>query len=66
MKNYSRCITGGSNGDEDDSEAIPNSDRAPEQELLSPELGFLVAAALRCVSGEKLRCSSIFRSVANI
>ena len=46
--------------------AIPNPGRVPEQELLSPELGFLVAAALRCVSGEKLRCSDVLRSGANI
>ena len=41
---------------------IPNPDRVSEQELLSPELGFLVATALRCVSGEKLRRSDIFSS----
>ena len=46
--------------------AIPNPDRVPEQELLSPELGFLVAVALGYVSGENLRCSSVFSSGANI
>ena len=46
--------------------AIPNPGRVPEQELMSPGLGFLVAAELRCVSGENLRCSLIFRSGANI
>ena len=54
MKNYSRCITGGSNCDEDDSGGNSQSNRVPEHELLSPELGFLVGAALGCVSGENL------------
>ena len=42
--------------------AIPNPGRVPEQELLSLELGFLVATALGCVSGENLRCTDVFRS----
>ena len=32
--------------------AIPNPGRVPEKELLSPELGFLVAAELGNFSGE--------------
>ena len=54
MKNYSLRIMGGSNGNEDGSGAIPNPGRVPEQKLLYPELWFLVAAVLRCVSGENL------------
>ena len=37
--------------------AIPNPGRVLEQELLSPELGFLVAAELGNFSGEILRVS---------
>ena len=39
--------------------AILNPGRVPEQELMSPELGFFVAEELRCVSGENLRCSRV-------
>ena len=35
--------------------AIPRPGRVPKQRLLSPELGFLVAAELRNFSGEILR-----------
>ena len=66
MKDYSRRIMGGNNGDEDGSGGNSQSGRVSEQELLSPELGFLVAAEIRCVSGENLRCSGIFRSGVNI
>ena len=41
--------------------AIPNPGRVPEQELLSPESGFLVAVELRCVSEEYDQGSIIFR-----
>ena len=53
--------------------AIPNPGRVPKQELLSPELGFLVAAALGCVSGEnpvaervlgEKRAAALFESAA--
>ena len=44
----------------------PRPDRVPEQDLLTPELGFLVAAELRCVSGENLQCSDVFSSGENI
>ena len=49
--NYSRSIM---ESNEMAPGAIPNPDRVPEQELLSPGLGFLVASELRCVSGENL------------
>ena len=52
MKNYSRCITGAMKMAPG---AILNPGRVPAQELQSPELGFLVAAELGCVSREKLR-----------
>ena len=61
-KDYSRRIMGGSNGNEDSSGRIPNPDRVLEQRLLSPEIGFLVAAELRCASREYDRDSFIFRS----
>ena len=32
--------------------AIPRPGKVPKQRLMSPELGFLVAAALRSFSGE--------------
>ena len=43
-------------------EVIPRPGRVPEQELLSPELGFLVAAELGGVSGKSLPGSGVFRS----
>ena len=46
--------------------AIPNPGRVPEQELLSPEIGFLVVSELRCVSREYDQDSSVFRSGENI
>ena len=36
-------------------EVDPRFGRVPEQELLSPELGFRIAAELCCVSGKILR-----------
>ena len=41
--------------------ALPRPDRVPEQELLSPELGFSMAAELRCISGKMVGGSSVFR-----
>ena len=38
---------------------IPNPGRVPEQELLSPELGFLVATELGNFSGEIDQGSSV-------
>ena len=46
--------------------AIPNPDRVPKHELLSPELGFLVAAELGNFSGEIDRGSDVFRSGVNL
>ena len=66
MKSYSLLIMGGSNGNEDGSGGNSQSRWVPEQELLSPKLGFLVAAVLRCVSRENFQSSSVFRSEANI
>ena len=51
MENYTLLIMGGSNGDEDGSGAmkmapgaLPRPGRVPKQRLLSPELGFRMAA----------------------
>ena len=40
--------------------AIPRPGRVPKQRLLSPELGFSMPAALRCVSGNFDGGSSVF------
>ena len=40
--------------------AIPRPGRVPEQRLLSPELGFLVAAELRNSSGEIVDSFRVF------
>ena len=42
--------------------AIPRPGRVPKQRLLSPELGFFVAAELRNSSGEIVDSSVSFRS----
>ena len=44
--------------------AIPRPGRVPKQRLLSPELGFWMAAELWNFSGEIVDCSVSFRSGA--
>ena len=44
--------------------AIPRPGRVPKQRLLSPELGFLVAAELRNSSGEIVDLFRVFRAGA--
>ena len=51
---------GGINGDEDGSGGNSQSRQGAETELLSPELGFLVAAELGNFSGENLRGIGFF------
>ena len=51
---------GGSNIDEDGSGALPHPDKVPEQRLLSPELGFWMAAELWNFSGEIVDSFRVF------
>ena len=44
--------------------ALPRPDRVPKQRLLSPELGFLVAAELRNSSGEIVDSFRVFTAEA--
>ena len=69
MKNYSLLIMGVSNGDEDGggvdgdgSGGTSRPGRVPKQRLLSPELGFLVAAELRNSSGEIVDSHRVFEA----
>ena len=66
MKDYFRCITGGSNDDEDGSGGNSQSRQGTGTETSVPEIGFLVVAELRCVSGEYDRGSIVFRSVETL
>ena len=53
---------GDGDGDGDDLPFNPRPDRVPEQELLVPEIGFEVAAALCIFSGKTIGASGVFRS----